>query len=164
MLGFESIKHKLSKTLLLLMACLLLASCLVACGEPQDLNLDQLKDQLKSQLTFTEELAPVSDKKIAAIYDFDEDDLIDFWCERGAGATAEEIIILEANDSSTAKQLKDKLEDHRASQIKTYENYVPTEVPKLQKAPLLRQGKYLVFVVNQDSDKVKEIVQAWFKG
>ena len=57
----------------------------------------------------------------------------------------------------TAKQAVDKRIQY---QTDNFESYVPTEVPKLEKAVTVTGGTTLIFVVSDDASKAKSVIDS----
>lgn len=66
------------------------------------------------------------------------------------GATAENVAVFLFADEDAAKTAAAELTAHAAAQIETLQNYLPLEVPKLERASVRQQGASVLFVVAND--------------
>ena len=81
----------------------------------------------------------------------------------GTGATAEEIAVVECTDKDAASAAAEAFDKRVESQIKAYENYVPSELTKLDKAIVRSSGSYAVYVTAADADGAGAIVDEYMK-
>ena len=68
------------------------------------------------------------------------------------GATAEEIAVFEAVDKEAAARIKEAVLQRAAEQEATFRDYLPAEVPKLQKAVPLCGGPLCDFCVSNHNE------------
>lgn len=133
---------------------------LAGCGEPpvMDMDMEKLSSELLNAAGYTDIMSQLNKSVAAVLYGIDEADIDDCVVYCGTGATAEEIAIFKAADSAAAERIEKAAEQRRIQQIAAYENYVPAEVPKLEKALIKADGSFIVYVVAGQSDAADKIV------
>ncbi|MGE4353973.1 MAG: DUF4358 domain-containing protein [Oscillospiraceae bacterium] len=151
--------------LLVVMALLLL---LPACGSEEnkvkDFDPADLSAALLDSNCFTDLLSEMDTAVALELYGIDAEKVDGCSVYLGTGATAEEIAVFKAVDADAAAEIAAALQDRVASQVEAYKNYVPKEVPKLEKAIVLSKGVYAVYVTAEDSDGARSIVDNFMKS
>jgi len=154
----------MKKTLAGLMAIITLISVLVACGggSDKDFAMDgaAVAKALLDGIKFDDTLAEVPPAAATAVYGVDAGVTVVSYM--GSGATAEQIAVFEAADKAAADALTEKMEAYIARQIESYKGYVPTEVPRLEKAIIKAKGKYVILCVTADTDTANSIISDAF--
>ena len=79
----------------------------------------------------------------------------------GTGATAEEIAVVKCTGNDEADKAEAAFNARVESQISAYENYVPSEVPKLENAIVRRSGVYAVYVTANDEAGAQDIIDQY---
>jgi hypothetical protein len=95
-----------------------------------------------------------------ADYGLDREALTECQVQRSAGATCEELAILQFSSESDAATAKDALEGYIQNQITANQDYRPSEIPKLESAWVEQRGKDLLLVVADDLTAAKEAVSS----
>ncbi|MGI6751177.1 MAG: DUF4358 domain-containing protein [Anaerovoracaceae bacterium] len=157
---------KIYKTLILSMLILLTLIISTACSH-QEIEIDTslLAQSLVSHNTYQDKLSPIGEKAFYALYGIDEanDYLDDFQVYVSTGATAEEVAVLTATETSKAKTLGEAVNRRISAQIEGFENYVPKEVEKLMHPVLITKGKYVILCVSNHNEKADEIIGEFLK-
>ncbi|MBQ8208761.1 MAG: DUF4358 domain-containing protein [Clostridia bacterium] len=78
-------------------------------------------------------------------------------CEGSITLTSDEILVIEATDEANAEKAYEIIEEYRLERIKLYSSYAMDQVPKLEDALLERAGKYIIFVVSEDTSEAEKI-------
>lgn len=145
----------------LCMVCLLVAACSQTAKEPVDCS--ELLTSIQTAQEFSEEMVML-DKKVAGKYlNIDLDQVKDFAMSMDASRyTAEQIVVLTAEDAQDADALLTALTAYRDHVLDQYRDYEPTEVPKLEKAVLRQNGSQVVLIVSEDAAAAAEALdKAW---
>jgi len=148
-----------------ILALILVAICLTSCGEfaVSSVGIDALSEAIVSSLDFDDDLAILDDE--VAFYIHDAEDLVkDVAVYIGTGATAEEVAVFEAKNKASMSELKEEIAEYIADKRDEYEDYVPEEVARINKAVIREDGNYLVLCINKDPDKVNQLLNSYFKG
>jgi len=77
----------------------------------------------------------------------------------GGGAYAEEIALFEVSDEKYADEVIESLKEYIKVRIKSFESYIPKEVPKLEKAVLCKSGKLVALVIAKDVGSAEDIIR-----
>lgn len=156
----------MKKTSAALLALCLSLLALCACtsgGEQADFSLEDCSRELLGSDAFTDLLSPIETETAAMLYGFDASLLAEAQVYCSTGATAEEIALFKANDESGAADIEAACNARVEAQKESYSNYVPEEVPKLEKAIVRRSGVYVVYVTANDSDEAGSILDGYIK-
>ena len=142
-------------------AALAAALCMTAagCGKQLDMTPADAVQQLKENVSFTDQMAEMDSAGACRFYDVDTELVQDSAAYVGSGATAESLAVFEATDADAAQSIADALQTFTDSWIKGYSDYKPEEVPKLESAVLEQNGVYVVFCVTADNAAAKTAVQ-----
>lgn len=143
-------------------AALAAALCVTAagCGKQQAaINPADALNTLKESTTFTDQMTDMDSAGTCRFYDVSTDLVQDSAAYVGSGATAESMAVFEATDNSAAESIADALQTFTDNWIKSYSDYKPEEVPKLESAVLEQDGVYVVFCVTADNAAAKTAVQ-----
>lgn len=96
---------------------------------------------------------------VLADYGLTMKDLAEAAVLRSAGATCEEAAVLVFTDKEKAELAEEALKDYVQNQIDSNVDYRPDEIPKLEDAVVSRVGHTLAFVVANDVEKAKELLE-----
>jgi hypothetical protein len=128
-------------------------------ADAQTLSASETADKLKSDIAFVDELNEISSDMVEKFYGISADKYTDGKVYVGSGgATAEEIACFEATDESAAAEIKSACEARIQSQIKQFEDYVPTELDKLNDPVIVVNGNFVYMCISDDNAKAKEII------
>lgn len=148
----------------LFLPILMIVVLLAGCGSQGPKNVDAAKaaDDLKSALTFKDELSEATQAVRDRTYGFAEGDVAAGKLYLSSGATAEEIAVFEAKDEEAAERLLAAVKERVAAQKAAFEDYAPAEMAKLNSAVVERNGKIVALCIADDSaaaqKKVKELI------
>lgn len=155
-------KRIISIALSLVLALCLFAGCSGASGK--DIDGDALYSDLKA-LAFTDELVDMDMSAIENYYFFDDTGVIEKArvCKSASGATAEEIAVITVKSASDVESIKKALEMRVDDLAFNFENYVPAEMNKINKAIVTSNGRTVVLVVTDDLDNAQSTIDRYFK-
>lgn len=145
------------------MLATLLLLALFGCSEKKELDIDKLSEELLSGGVFSETLEPVELDILGYIYDVSEDDYAEAAVYCSSGATADELAIFKAKDADAAKRIAEAAQQRIEEQIRGFKNYVPAEVPKLEKAYQTTYGDYVLLCVSTDPETANTIIAKYIK-
>lgn len=150
----------MKKTIVTLLAFLLLLAGLTSCGEKAEpIDLASLAEKLIAEAEFTDELVARRPEKIAERYNVEN--YADAVCYATGGATAEEIALFEGNDKKAADAIYERMESYLSSQLRSYESYNPDGVVNLEKAILSEVGNNVIYIVCADDAGAAEVLSAF---
>lgn len=150
---------KKASVVLLLLLSLTLAACSKKSEEQTEWNLTELTDQLKSKISYTDQLETMDPDLMGYLFPaIDTADVKEQIIYVSTGSTAEEIAAFEAVDDEAAKRIEDGLKARVAAQTESFTDYVPEEVKRLEDALIVRNGSYVILSVSGDTDTAKEVL------
>lgn len=134
---------------------------LVSCGKKEvELNVDDLAKKLATEITYKDELNVLDDDMFETIYSrVDKESIKEVCVYANSGASAEQVAVIEAKDDGSATEIKNQLGDNLQEQIEANKDYLPAEVPKLEKPVLMQEGKYVILCVSDENEKAESIVK-----
>lgn len=103
-------------------------------------------------------MVEVKAEKLELYFDVSESDLTEYSAYIcGSGAMPDEIGVFTAKDADTAAKLKEAVEKRIESQRKTYADYKPDEMYKLDDSFISVNGNTVSYAICADNAKAKEI-------
>lgn len=142
-----------------LLLALLLTMLTAGCGSKEiQADAAALADELKSSLTFQDEMTAAEDTVRDTLYAIDAADVKAGKLYISSGATAEEIAVFEAADKEAADRLYKAAQERVENQKTAFEDYVPAEMTKLGNPVLVKKGSFVVLCVADDAAAAKKIV------
>ncbi len=152
----------------LALAVLFLGLALTGCGQrsvgPQKQpDVTELADTMLAATTLTDELMEISPEVIANLYEVDSDEIEAFrvYASTG-GSTAEEIAVFKATKQESVSYIETMINIRLADLTFNFENYVPEEVFKIEKAEILKNGLYVALVIADDPQPAKQTFEKAF--
>lgn len=153
------------KKILMVVVTMLLMLMLSACGKGEvSIDVSKLGERLSGEIAYTDSLGMISVDKAGMFINLADIEIVDGVIYEGAGATAEEIVVLECVSEAEATKVKDRLLDRVNEQKESFEDYVPSELSKLDSAVIEIAGKYAIMCVSDDSDMAREIIKDAVNG
>lgn len=154
----------MKRLLLILLSLFCLAGVLSACGSEKavtEVDFTALSGELLDSGIYNDLMSPL-DKDIAAmLYSVDAGCISECVLYCGTGATGEEIALFKAADSESAAAIAAAAQQRKSDQIESFKNYVPSEVPKIEKAVIKTNGQFVAYIVSCDADKAAEILKKY---
>lgn len=127
----------------------------------KDASVDAISGELLNNISYVDDLS-LLDAEVASMFiDFGSADIVNSAVYESSGATAEEIIVVECSSDADAKSVKKSLESRVEEQKISYEDYVPEELVKLNKAVIVQSGNYAILSVSDEPEKAEEIIGSY---
>ena len=127
----------------------------------KEASVEAISGDLLNNIAYADDLS-LLDAEVAAMFiDFGSADIVNSAVYESSGATAEEIIVVECSSEADAKNVKKSLEARVEEQKISYEDYVPEELVKLNKAVIVQNGNYAVLSVSDEPDAAEEIIGSY---
>lgn len=142
-------------------ALMLFSAC--SGGGATNVDTQKLADDLMNNITYADQLAEVDSAMTQSLFGYQEDDVTASVHYASSGATAEEIAVFECKDAEATGRVKECVDKHLQEYKDGFSDYLPTEVPKLEKAVIVTSGNYVVYSVSDDDSKAKEIIDGYLK-
>lgn len=158
----------MKKIILSLSLILILILGLTACSQKNDvvINIDALVSEATTGAQFRETMQQLDDDTVTNIYSsLNLSDVEKYKVfVNSTGGKADELAIFEAKDNAKAEEIhkavKERIEDLKFS----FEGYVPEELQYIENAVVKKDGKYVMFAISQNYEKVNEIFVKHLKG
>lgn len=154
----------MKKALIIILVLACLAGCLSGCGGDkvvESMDFAALSTALLDAGIYSDLMSPLEKDIAAMLYSLDESDISECMLYCGTGATVEEIALFKAVDEAAAGRIAQAANNRKAAQKTSFENYVPEELPKLDKAIIKSSGLFVVYIVATDDAKAQEILKAY---
>lgn len=146
--------------LLLLLALLLLFSACTTQDDGISLSFDIqiLGEKLLQEASFDDELVKLNDLAAQATWQVKCEKMIAY---AGSGATAEEIVIVDASDHDGANEALKLLTAYRDTRRDLFAGYNAGQVPRIESAVLTVADHYVIYCVSADNAAAQKIVDAF---
>ena len=144
------------KGIVLLIAALVLALALCACGgsSGKDVPVADIVTAVDGVLGGGENLAEADAGLVEGYMKLSPDDYSDFAVKINSyGTSFDEYGVFQAADSSQAKTIAEALEAYLQLKLETDMGYQPEELPKLEKAEVKTNGNYVMYCILGDTEK-----------
>ena len=76
----------------------------------------------------------------------------------GNGTYADELIVMTGKSEKDARENQQHVRKHFEDMKKSFEDYLPNEAKKIDKAVIIRCGSYLIACVTSDYEKAKDVI------
>lgn len=133
-----------------------------ACNKKTEvtINIKELGDKIVKEGDFLDELTPLENDMFTEIYeDVDANHIQDKVAYVGTGASAEQVVIIEAKNQESAKNIKTGLNKKLQYDIEQNRDYLPDEIPKLEKPVLQVIDKYVVLCVSNNNEIIETMLK-----
>ncbi len=149
----------MKKVSLALLALVLFTLC--ACGgqEAEAFDPSSNAQALLDSDAFSEPLEVIDREVACALYGIDAGTVTDCAVYGSTGATAEELAIFVCTDEEAAKTVETLLGYRVEDRTADMADYLPLEVPKLEKAVVERRGCSVLLVVASDYGPVDALLE-----
>lgn len=122
------------------------------------INIEELASEISESGAFEDQLIKVDSEMTMSDYGFTKDEVKSIVSYQGSGATSEEIVILELNDKSNLNSVKEKINTRITERKEAFTSYLPKEVGKIDNNIMKVKGKYVIFCISNDSNKVNNAI------
>lgn len=141
-------------------AAVLLTGC---SGKIKDIDIHVLAESLNTGIAYSDELGQVDLDMANQIYNFSDTAIEEGDFYIGSGATAEEIAAVRCDTSEDADKAEAAFQSRVEEQKDSFRNYVPKEVEKLEKAVIIKKGKYVILSISDEDSAAKDIIKKAFQ-
>jgi hypothetical protein len=128
------------------------------CGkkEAKSIDVKTTANSLLTELKYEDQLSEVN---YDLVYDMEDINITESVVYVSSGATAEEIAAIKCETKEDAEKVETALKERVKEQKDSFENYVPKELDKLDKAVIVKIGNTVVLSVSNEDAKAKEIIE-----
>lgn len=151
----------------ILKGCFVIGCCvglITGCSTKSDkeVSIKSLADELKTKITYEDELSEIDKDTAVQIYNLDSIDIADCIAYVSTGATAEEIVVISANNATDALKVEELLKRRVEEQKESFRDYVPEELKKLDDAVIEEEGNTVVLSISKEEEKAEDIIDSFF--
>ncbi len=151
------------KRILAALLCLAALLACTACGAPTAISDPAaLAEALAEADLYSTVIYPIDDSLIAQVYAVTADYTAAYG-HAAAGDTADEFLVITAPDEAGAETILAQLEQHMRDFSALCAGYNPGQCPRIEGGLLTRIGSTVVWVVSNDTDAAKAIVEEYAK-
>ena len=165
----------MKKTVFALTALLLLLTLFASCGaekaQSENVSMYDLREAMLSSSDRFENMQAASSADSGAavlfgnISDMEYEKISGFfvaYAAEGKG-NADEIAVIEVADAGDLREAKESLEKHLATRVSLYTTYDKSQLPKLEKARIVTEGRLAVLIVADEEEKVERAFRDFLK-
>lgn len=139
------------------------AGCSTGSKSAKTPKLSDIEAAIGKQMKLSE-MIKLDDDKLTKVYGIDPSELSEYSVYiSDSNAQADELALVKAKDPKNTQKLMDLVSKRIDSQSEGFKDYIPDEYNKLQKHVLKDQNGYILMVVSNDSDKIEDIFDGFFK-
>ena len=122
-------------------------------------DLDDMANRIKEEVSFEGEVGKTSPETLILTHGINEEAVKYAYGFIGGGATSEEIALFEANSEEDAKHIRESLIAYVDKRIKSFESYIPKEVPKLDSAVVYSDKEFVALVVAAETNDALDLIK-----
>ena len=146
--------NRTKKGIVLVIAALVLALALCACGSSgKAIPVSDIAAAVDGVLGGSGNLAEADAGMVEGFMKLSEDGYADCAVKISSGTSFDEYGVFQAADSSQAKAIAGALEAYLQLKLDTDMGYQPEELPKLEKAEVKTSGNYVMYCILGDTEK-----------
>ena len=147
-----------------LMAVAVFSGCSQTGGKTITAPTDEVAQKLMDSLSFEYPLNQLPEDAANRLYKLDGSILEEQAVYVGTGgALADEVSVWRVKDEKDAKTVQEAAEKRVENQKASFQDYVPEEMPKLEKAVITVDGDTVILCVSGDPEKAKEVISSFEK-
>lgn len=123
------------------------------------IDINELAKDIMENSKFEDELNKADNETVTNLYGIQN--AVSQIVYMSSGATAEEIAIFEFKDKNESKIALEKARQRIENQKKSFEDYVPKEMQKLEEAIIMSKNKYIIVCVTDHQKDVEKILNKY---
>ncbi len=152
------------KKLLILTLIAIISISLIACGSSaaSDIDTEALVSELQSKELFVSQLSPANDQAMQSIVKVDLSLVESYQYFVSAEYTGEEYGVFVCNSEADAKTLAEHFNARTEELLAVYQDYATEALPRIEKATVSQSGKYVAYVIADNSDEAATILANYF--
>ena len=127
------------------------------------IDINKLAEDIKNQKMFDDTLEIIEKDIAITNYNFNNEIIQDLVSYVSTGATAEEILVIEAKDKNSIKAIEEKIIERIKERKEAFASYLPNEVYKLENPVLIIKDKYIILCICNNSQNMSEYIEKYLK-
>ena len=157
----------MKKRLLSLVLILAIAMTFTGCQEKENLviDIDALSTEAINVAEFRDELEELDDTVLTNVYtSIQLSDIEEYKVYvNSTSAKAEELAIFKAKDETAAQNILQSVNERIEDLKFGFEGYIPEELQYIENAVVKKEGKYVLFAVGKNYEKLNEVFIKYIK-
>lgn len=146
----------------ILMALTLFSGCSQTGSKTITAPTDEVAQKLLDSLSFEYPLNQLPEDAANRLYKLEGEILEEQAVYVGTGgALADEVSVWRVKDEKDAKTVQEAAKKRVENQKASFQDYVPEEMPKLEKAVIQVDGDTIILCVSSDPEKAKEVISSF---
>ena len=154
---------KLISLMLLALVCLTFVSCGGNNGAEIKIDTAALTEGLLTGQEYTYKMEQIDEDIALSLYSVEKADVVSVHMYSAGGVSAEEIAVFEAVSPEAADRILKSAKLRIETQVESFTDYVPAEIPKLNNAVVKGKGNYVVVSVSPNYTKAAEVINGFLK-
>ncbi len=148
----------------IVLAALMLTAVLAGCGGAKEVDLNSVVSNINSQFGLSGLKTLEDTTALNRYYQIDPADVKQFAGELSTTASQyTEVVIVEANDSTAAQNIKAKLDAHLDTQLNTAKSYNADQVAMIEACSTKQSGNVVYLVVSDKFGEITGVIEAALK-
>ena len=119
-------------------------------------NVDALVQKVQKEVQFESDLEKLDDSVANGMVKTATGTKLQIYL--GNGTYADELIVMTGKSEKDARENQQHVRKHFEDMKKSFEDYLPNEAKKIDKAVIIRCGSYLIACVTSDYEKAKDVI------
>ena len=120
------------------------------------LDVDALVQKVQKEVQFESDLEKLDDSVANGMVKTATGTKLQIYL--GNGTYADELIVMTGKSEKDARENQQHVWKHFKDMKKSFEDYLPNEAKKIDKAVIIRCGSYLIACVTSDYEKAKDVI------
>ena len=120
------------------------------------LDVDALVQKVQKEVQFESDLEKLDDSVANGMVKTATGTKLQIYL--GNGTYADELIVMTGKSEKDARENQKHVRKHFKDMKKSFEDYLPNEAKKIDKAVIIRCGSYLIACVTSDYEKAKDVI------
>jgi uncharacterized protein DUF4358 len=161
------LKNNYKNLFVTLVLAFLTIGVLVGCSSDKlstkNLAVKEIDEKIKQSVDVSN-LNKGDKDKLKRLYDVDDNEIEDFILYTAqSNIEADEIAIIKVNKDEKIADVKNKISKRLEEQSASFKDYLPDEYYVIEKHVLKTKGKYILFTISEDAEKIEDIFDECFK-
>lgn len=127
------------------------------------IDVKKIGEELLGKVKFKDTLKEIDPRLMEILYGINPNDVQNAVIYMGGGATAEEISIFEVKSEKEAEKIAGMMNTRVENKKHDFENYIPQEMPKLEKPLIMKSDKLVALCISDDNKSAEKILKKYIK-
>lgn len=146
----------MKRLLAIFLVVVLLTACNNGSVDLSNVSAVDLATSIRESVAFVDDMLEVKDEIVADFYPLPDGVIEMKVYMSSSGATAEELAVFKCEDAETAEAVIKACENRIEALKEKFEDYIPTEIEKLENAVIQKRDCFVMFVCANDTAPAEE--------